>query len=380
MDSNDKNLLTAIPAELRAQSVRSIGEEGTLPTERALRVIWDVQKDAFLFNIKPKELADTRRKVVSLTASIFDPIGFLAPFVVRAKIFLQSLWKLRQGWDEKIPEETQQEWSVWQKELQSLAEFSVPRFYRLIMVSPTSIQLHLFGDASEKPFCAVAYFRFEYPGGERQCAFVAAKTRVASVKPLSIPRLELQAAVLSVRLACMIQKEHDYEVSSTYYWSDSNAVIGQIRGESKRHPAFTANRLSEIPDTSEPQQWRHCPGKLNPADDGSRGLKADSITPNCRWLNGPSFLLLSEDQWPEDIPKSMFAPDVTCEVPEVPGETFMSAVDGWKLNPQFIDLSRYSSFVKLCRITAYVKRFIENCKNKKRENGNEDWPVGGSRN
>lgn len=76
----------------------------------------------------------------------------------------------------------------------------------------------------------------------------------------------------------------------------------------------------------------------------------------------------------------MFAPDVTCEVPEVPGETFMSAVDGWKLNPQFIDLSRYSSFVKVCRITAYVKRFIENCKNKNRENGNEDWPVGGSRN
>ncbi|XP_022806184.1 uncharacterized protein LOC111343295 [Stylophora pistillata] len=365
--SNDKNLLTAIPAELRALSVRSIGEEGTLPTERALGVIWDVQRDAFLFKIKPKELADTRRKVISLTVSVFDPIGFLAPFIVRAKIFLQSLWKLRQGWDEKIPEETQQEWSVWQKELQSLAEFSVPRFYRLVMLSPTSIQLHLFGDASETAFCAVAYSRFEYPGGERQCTFVAKKTRVAPVKPLSIPRLELQAAVLSVRLAlaCMIQKEHDYEVSSTYYWCDSSAVIGQIRGESKRHPAFTANRLSEILDTSEPQQWRHCPGKLNPADDGSRGLKADSITPNCRWLNGPSFLLLLEYQWPEDVLKSMFAPDVTCEVPEVPGETFMSAVDGWKLNPQFIDLSRYSSFVKVCPITAYVKRFIEICRTRK---------------
>ena len=161
--SNDKHLLNAIPAELRAQSVRTIGEEGTLPTERALGVIWDVQKDAFLFKIKPKELAYTRRKVISLTASIFDPMGFLAPFIVRAKIFLQSLWKLCQGCDEKVPEEIQQEWSVWQKELQSLAEFSVPRFYRLGMVSPTSIQLHLFGDASEKAFCAVAYFRLSIP-------------------------------------------------------------------------------------------------------------------------------------------------------------------------------------------------------------------------
>ena len=163
--SNDKNLLTAIPAELRAQSVRTIGEENILPTKKALGVIWDVQKDAFLFKIKPKELVDTRRKVINLTKSIFDRISFLAPFIVRAKIFLQSLWKLRQGWDEEIPEEIQQEWSVWQKELQSLAEFSVPRFYRLVMDSPTSIQLYLFGDASEKAFCVVAYLRFEYPSG-----------------------------------------------------------------------------------------------------------------------------------------------------------------------------------------------------------------------
>ena len=89
------------------------------------------------------------------------------------------------------------------------------------MVFPTSIQLHLFGDVIEKALCAVAYFRFAYPGGQRQSAFVAAKTRVASVKLTSIPRLELQAAVLSVRLVCMAQIEHDYEVSSTYYWRDS---------------------------------------------------------------------------------------------------------------------------------------------------------------
>lgn len=256
--------------------MRTIEEKDILPTERALGVISDVQKDTFLFKIKPKELADKQRKVISLTGLIFDPTGFLAPFIVRAKIFLQSLWKLCQGWDEKIPEEIQQERFVWQKELQSLAEFSVQRFYRLFMVSPTSIQLHLFGDASEKAFCAVAYFRFEYPSGKRHCAFVAAR-------PLSFPRLELQAALLSVPLECIIQKAHDYEVPSTHYWSDSSAVIALIHGESKQHPAFTTNRLSEILDTSEPQQWRHCPRKLNPADDGSRGLKADAINPNCCW-------------------------------------------------------------------------------------------------
>ena len=90
--------------------------------------------------------------------------------------------------------------------LQSLAEVSVPRFYPIVMVFSTSIQLHLFGDASEKAFCAVVYFRCAYPGGRRKSAFEAAKTRVASVKLISIPRLELQATVLSVRLACMADR------------------------------------------------------------------------------------------------------------------------------------------------------------------------------
>jgi hypothetical protein len=73
--SNNKDFLKTIPEEERAQSVRNICEEGALPTEKALGVVWDVQYDKFIFKIKPKELADTRRKVVSLTASLFDPIG-----------------------------------------------------------------------------------------------------------------------------------------------------------------------------------------------------------------------------------------------------------------------------------------------------------------
>ena len=148
--SNDRGLLNAIPEKERTQSVRSIGDEGTLPIERALVVTsWDVEHDTFVFKIKPKEQADTRRKVISLTSSIFDPIGFLAPFVIRGKIFLQSLWNPHQRWDERKPEEFLRQWSDWHKELEKLAEFSIPRFYRSVTPFPTSIQLHVFGDASE---------------------------------------------------------------------------------------------------------------------------------------------------------------------------------------------------------------------------------------
>ena len=228
--SNDKDFLNAVPEKERAQSVRRIRDGDTSPIERALGVTWDVQNDTFIFLIKPKALADTWRKLVSLTASIFNPFGFVAPYVVKAKIFLQSLWKLCQGWDEEIPEEFLQQWSDWQKELEKLAEFSVPRFYRRMAPYPMSIQLYLFGDTSETAFCAVAYFRFVYPGGWVQCAFVAAKTSVAPVRSLSIPNLELQPAVLSLRLGNMIKKEHDFDISAVYFWSDSSAVLGQIRG------------------------------------------------------------------------------------------------------------------------------------------------------
>ena len=142
--------------------------------------------------------------------------------------------------------------------------------------------------------------------------------QAAGFRGPSQPRSETceTTGVLSVWLACMIQKERDYEASSTYYWSDSSAVIGQICGESKRHPAFTANRCSESLDTSDPQQWRQCTGKQNTADEGicrPEGRYNYSRLSRVKWTSIPS--ILSEDQLPEDIPKSKFAPDVTCKVP-----------------------------------------------------------------
>ena len=145
----------------------------------------------------------------------------------------------------------------------------------------------------------MAYLRFCYASGAVKCAFVMAKTRVAPMKPLSIPKLELQAAVLSARLSLVVIKEHDYIIDSTYFWTDSSTVFQWIRGVSKRHPAFIANRIGAILDSTDPCQRNHCPGLLNPADDGSRGLPVTSITSGSRWLNVPAFLLLPEGKWPK---------------------------------------------------------------------------------
>ena len=304
--------------------------------------------------------------MLSLIASLFDPIEFLAPFLVRAKILLQQVWQCGIGWDDVLPSELLKEWSKWQEELDGISQFRIPRFYRHVPDSPSAIELHVFGDASEQAFCSVACFRFCYSSGAVKCAFVAAKTRVAPKKPLSIPKLELQAAVLSARLSLVVIEEHDYIIDSTYFWTDSSTVLQWIRGVSKRHPAFIANRIGEILDSTDPCQWNHCPGLLNPADDGSRGLPVTSITSGSRWLNGPAFLLLPEEKWPKGNltlePHKQTIDDPYAQDTTV---TWISAVKDSK--NKYFSPTKYSSLTKFLRVTAYLKRFIYNSRHLKSE-------------
>lgn len=133
---------------------------------------------------------------------------------MRAKILLQRVRQLGLSWDDNLPENLWVEWRLWEAELLMLAELSIPRFYRQIDDHPKDIQVHIFEDASELAFCSVGYLRFRYEDESVNCVFVIAKTRIAPAKKLSIPRLELQAAVLCTRLANVIVKEHDYQFSS----------------------------------------------------------------------------------------------------------------------------------------------------------------------
>ena len=123
-----------------------------------------------------RSIAETRRKMLSLIASLFDPIGFLAPFLVRAKFPLQQVWPCGIGWDDVLPSELLEQWSKWQEELDGISQFRIPRFHRHVPDSPSAIELHVFGDASEQAFCSVAYYRFCYASGAVKCAFVTAKT------------------------------------------------------------------------------------------------------------------------------------------------------------------------------------------------------------
>ena len=200
-------------------------------------------------------------------------------------------------WDERVPEPLLTQWHRWVESLPFVAKIKIPRCFRNpFHASITNIQLHYFSDACNHGYATVSYRRLVDEQGNVHCAFVMGKTSNTPLKQWSVPRLELQAAVVSTRLHVLIHDELDLPVHSVTFWSDFLTVLQYITNEKRRFKPFIANRVNEIHNVSTPEQWRHMPTSLNPADEGSRGMVIHSFKPNCRWLSGPKFLLQSEEQ------------------------------------------------------------------------------------
>ena len=122
------------------------------------------------------------------------------------------------------------------------------------------------------------------------------KSRNAPIKSLSIPRLELQGALLAGRIDSAVRRELEFSFEKVIFWTDSMIVRNYIRNESRRFQTYVANRVTEIRELTFPHQWRHCPGAINPADYASRGLRIEEFFRSERWLNGPPSLRQSEDR------------------------------------------------------------------------------------
>ena len=225
----------------------------SLPVERALGVLWNVEQDTLEIKVVPKQLALTQRGIQKQISTIFDPLGLVAPFVLRAKLILQELWRLGFDWDKPISGPLLDAWEAWKTELPLLVTLSVPGCYLINQPSAryVSAQIHVFADASEVAFGAAAYWRFETQDHSHHCSFIFGKTRLAPIKPLTIPRLELQAAVMAVRMSQTIQKELDVIPSQITYWTDSTTVLSYIKSQGTRFHTFVSNRVAEIKEVSD---------------------------------------------------------------------------------------------------------------------------------
>jgi len=360
-------VLDQLPANLCAQR-KEIGDN----VERILGIHWIAEKDVFTFMLNFHKIPDeiltmakspTKREVLKVLMSLYDPLGFVSNFTVAGKILLQDIWKTGISWDDELGGENLKKWNNWMSKLPQLKSIQIPRCYSYDMKHCNKLDLHVFCDASEKAFSAVAYLRCE-TSNQVDVSFVMAKSRVSPLRPMSIPRLELQAAVLGCRLAETIRKNHDIKILETYYWTDSKTVICWLRSEVRKFKQFVAFRIGEILENSHVQNWRWVPTKLNPADEATRDIMEPVLNSNSRWLTGPAFLKLDENQWPSETVQN--TKDIDGEV-ELRQEIILH-ID-LKDDTGLPDANRFSSWLKLIRATAWVLRFLKNCMTKKKHNG-----------
>ena len=287
---NAPELLEDIAEEERDGSQKSLAlSDGE--ARKALGCVWSPSSDMLSVRVKEVEASPTKRGVLQRAAMLFDPLGFITPFVLLVKCLIQTLWQKKLTWDEVMSEEDLVIWQKWLDELPRLEELSIPRCLKSTVNSEVhSVELHMFADASERAFAAAGYVRISDITGQHHSSLIMARSRLAPLKQLSIVRLELQAAVLSVRLANTIRKEMTYFFVRTVFWTDSQVVLQFIANESRMFRTFVANRVAEIRESSQPSEWRHVPGKQNPADVASRGMSASQLK-NCDlWWKGPEFL------------------------------------------------------------------------------------------
>ncbi|XP_068760402.1 uncharacterized protein [Montipora capricornis] len=277
---NCKDVLETIPNADRAPSIFDLDLKAEeLPIERTLGVQWSMETDMFIFKLLPKDKPYTRRGILSVTSSICDPLGIISPVVLSAKKLIQDLCKQGLSWDEEIKEEEAIRWKKWLSELPKLSQICLARCLKPAEFGVADVtELHHFADTSQIAYGAVSYARFV--NEERNavhCSFLVGKSRLAHVKPMTIPRLELSAAVVAVKLDRTLREELEIKIDRSVFWSDSTAVLQYIKNEDRRFHTVVANRLAVIHDGSKPLQWNFIESARNPADDASRGLTPEEL-------------------------------------------------------------------------------------------------------
>jgi hypothetical protein len=349
--SNEPSVLDGVPAAERLSNLKI--EDPNNLSHKTLGVFWKASDDVFTFHVEDITSGKkaTKRDVLRVIASLFDPLQFLAPFTTRAKMLMQEIWQAGVECDETLPIHLHVKWTQWASELAELSYVQIPRCLR--RANPKAIYLHVFSDSSEKAYATVAYLVCYYDAGSAVTScIIMAKSRVSPIKAVTIPRLELMGAVLSTRLAKSILKVLP-NVARTTYWTDSTNVLHWIRSESRTFKQFVANRVGEIHRATDPEQWRHVPGELNPADLPTRGMSALELAKSELWIEGPGFLKTDESTWPEKLPSGS-APETEKEKKI---ETHASSSKETFLNP-----ANFSSLRRLVRVMAWMQRFRTNCR------------------
>ncbi|XP_055843101.1 uncharacterized protein LOC129909944 [Episyrphus balteatus] len=334
---------------------------------------WLLDRDQFTFVVKTPISEDimTKRKVVSYVAQLYDPNGFLSPVTILGKILIQDIWRGKKDWDQELSEDIQERWKDFWKEITFLERFKMERW--IGTSKDVRKEIHGFSDASEKAYGAVIYVRTEYPNGKIKSTLLTSKTRVAPLKTITIPRLELAAAELLGRLFVNVKEIMQWKDIEYNLWTDSTVTLHWISKPPCDLKTYVANRVSSIQTNTDIDRWRHVGTKDNPADLLSRGMKPSALVNSKLWLEGPDWLSLPHSAWKSEN----YVPNVSDGGrDEMKVFTLIKFKDMLYMNMKDTGKSVpihecTSTLEKAINVTAYVFRFIDKVKAKAKET--KEW-------
>ncbi|XP_045446386.1 uncharacterized protein LOC123654528 [Melitaea cinxia] len=291
-------------------------------TTKILGLTWDQRGDFFRYSVDlaPQEEPVTKRKIISDISRLFDPLGWLAPCIIAAKILIQKLWLAGIGWDEQ--------------------NIKIPRWIHTC--NKYKRELYGFADASKVAYAAVVYLRVVDEVGNVNVSLVTSKTKVAPIKQVSIPRLELCGAVLLAKLMIEVAEVMNIERNQLHAFTDSEVVLAWLNNHPSRWKTFVANRVSEILQILDTHHWSHVTTKKNPVDCASRGISPAELSEMAIWFEGPEFL------------KNKV---IRCTKPK----NLVTNLEQVKVHTAVVDTTlwqRFSSFSKLVRVVAYYRRWL----------------------
>jgi len=322
---------------------------------KALGICWNTRDDCLQYKIQAVEKNNcaTKRSVLSTIAQIYDPLGLMGPAIVLAKVILQQIWKLKLGWDESLPLDLHTKWTQHLGKMDNVSLISIPR--HVMCPEPHRIEIHGFCDASEAAYGACIYIRSLNNRGEIFVHLLCAKSKVAPLKRVTLPRFELCGALLLTKLGQLVQRSLTIKFEDIHYWSDSTIALAWIKHRPEKLQTFVANRVADFQRIAPEAQWSRIRLKDNPADILSRGTTPENLKNFQLWWNGPAWLTLDRQEWPKEL-----VPISNEQIPEIKIYTmvFHSTSSSRELFIKFSSLSR------LKRVTAYCLRFKNNILNK----------------
>ena len=244
--------------------------------KKHLGLIWDDLCDILQFDFTEicnhaEKLTATKRNVLKILASFYDPLGLIQPIIISLKVLFQKICKSTSDWDEPIQNDILHEWNKTILEMSKLKSISVKRCYMITEVNDPFVtyELHGFSDASPQAYSAAVYLRGITQSGSIKITLVSSKSRVAPLKSdTTIPRLELMGNLFLARLCNNIYSVLNKQINQTeiFYWTYNKITLAWIISFQKEYKTFVENRVQKIRKLTKFENWRYCSTENNPAD------------------------------------------------------------------------------------------------------------------